>query len=114
MPCACHPVWSQCGHHPETGTLHRPSVRVRVRWCRLQCAPVHLTCHQCPSGKLTWSMSQWDVGEMEATMWAWCPKEQRERMRFAVTECSAVDWGGVHSHIPCTRLTFTALALFTS
>ena len=55
-------------------------------------------------------MSQWDVGEMEATLWAWCPEEQRERMRFAVNECSAVDWGGVRSRIPCTGRTLSALA----
>ena len=40
---------------------------------------------------------QGDELEMEATLKEWCPEEHRDRMRFAVTECAAIDWGGAHS-----------------
>ena len=37
---------------------------------------------------------QKDVHDMERALQLWCPEEHRERMRFAVTECGAIDWGG--------------------
>ena len=38
--------------------------------------------------------AQKDLRDMELALSLWCPEEHRERMRFAVTESAAIDWGG--------------------
>lgn len=39
-------------------------------------------------------LAQKDYREAELCLQHWCPEEHRERMRFAVTECAAIDWSG--------------------
>ncbi|KAK9834894.1 hypothetical protein WJX81_006971 [Elliptochloris bilobata] len=37
---------------------------------------------------------QKDLRDMDVTLDTWCPEEHRTRLRYAVTECAAIDWGG--------------------
>lgn len=39
-------------------------------------------------------LAQKDLWDMEQALQLWCPQEHRARMRFAVTESAAIDWGG--------------------
>ena len=40
---------------------------------------------------------------MEEALELWCPEEHRARMRFAITECAAIDWSGARParRTPC-------------
>ena len=39
--------------------------------------------------------AQRDLCDMEEALELWCPEEHRARLRFAITECAAIDWSGV-------------------
>ncbi|KAK9834863.1 hypothetical protein WJX81_004523 [Elliptochloris bilobata] len=38
---------------------------------------------------------QKDLHDMERALEVWCPEEHRPRLRFAVTESAAIDWGDI-------------------